>query len=182
MPSCLLVSSVFPLSLSWWTLFSLSSSQNILTKLFIYLLLSLTHGNNHGFFFWVKNSCKALYCHRVVPAPFFFFFFFFLSKKISQKHSLPKRNFCLKLSRTVMRVQRLTEYYGWSFNNGDLVLWVCNVFIFFKIKIALTWTVKTVHGSQIGWFNHGLNGSLLFLLRTVSRGKRTVIVRGSRFS
>ena len=80
------------------------------------------------FFFGVKNSCKALYCHRVVAAPFFFFFF--LSKKISQKHSLQKRNFRLKLSRTLMRVQRLTEYYGWSFNNGDLVLWVYNIFIF----------------------------------------------------
>ena len=85
-----------------------------LTKLFLYLLLSFTHRNNHGFFFfWVKNSCGALHCHCAVATPFFFsFFFFFLSKKISRKLSLPKRNFRLKLSRTLMRVQRLTEYYG----------------------------------------------------------------------
>ena len=43
---------------------------------------------------------------------FFFFSFFFLSKKISQKLSLLKRNFRLKLSRTLMRVQHLTKCYG----------------------------------------------------------------------
>ena len=101
--------------------------------------LSLPPSQSHSrkqswFFFWVKNSSRALHCHRTVDAPFFFFFsfFLFLSKKVSQKHSLPKRDFHLKLSRTLMRVQRLTECYGWSFNNGDLVLWVCNVFIFFN--------------------------------------------------
>ena len=56
----------------------------------------------------------------------------FLSKKISLKLSLLKRNFRLKLSRTLMRVQRLTECYGWNFNNGDLVLRVCNIYIFFN--------------------------------------------------
>ena len=55
-------------------------------------------------------------------------FFFVLSKK-SHK-SLPKRNFRPKLTRKLMRVQRLTESYGWSFNNSDLVLWVYNIFIF----------------------------------------------------
>ena len=60
MPSCLHISSVFPLSLSWWTLFSLSSSQNLLTKLFISLLLSLTHGNNHGFFFWCQKLLQSI--------------------------------------------------------------------------------------------------------------------------
>ena len=44
--------------------------------------------------------------------PFLLIFIFFLSKKVSQKHSLLKRNFCLKLSRTLMRIQRLTECYG----------------------------------------------------------------------
>ena len=62
------------------------------------------------------------------------FLFFFWSKKNSQKLSLPKRNFCLKLSRTLMWVQCLIECYRWSFNNGDLVLWVCNVFIFYFLK------------------------------------------------
>ena len=94
------------------------------------------------FFGGVKNSCRALHCHRAVAAPFFLFSFFFLSKKVSQKHSLLKRNFCLKLSRTLMRIQRLTECYGWTFNNGDLVLWVCNIFIYFLIKIALNWINK----------------------------------------
>ena len=113
-----------------------SSSQisSVLTKLFLCLLLSFTHGNNHGFFFfWSKTLAE----HYIVTVQWlllssFPFFFFFLSKKISQKLSLPKRNFRLKLSRTLMRVQRLTERYGWSFNNGDLVLWVWNVFIFFN--------------------------------------------------
>ena len=63
------------------------------------------------FFFWVKNSCRALHCHCAVATPFFFSFFFW-SKKSSQKLSLPKRNFHLKLSRTLMQVQRLTECYG----------------------------------------------------------------------
>ena len=72
-----------------------------------------------SFFFLVKNSCRALHCHYAVAAPLFFFYLFIFSKKISQKLSLPNRNFRLKLSRTLMRVQRLTECYGWSFNNGD---------------------------------------------------------------
>ena len=95
-----------------------------------------------SFFLGVKNSCRALHCHRAMVAPFFFFsffsslffFFFGCQKKISQKLSLLKRNFRLKLSRTLMWVQHLTKCYGWSFNNGDLVLWVCNVFIFFINK------------------------------------------------
>ena len=64
------------------------------------------------FFFGVKNSCRALHCHHAVAAPFFFFYLFIFSKKISQKLSLPNRNFRLKLSRTLMRVQRLIECYG----------------------------------------------------------------------
>ena len=121
------------LSLFWWTLFSLFFTNFlVLTKLYLCsFLVSLTE-TIMGFVFLVKNSCRALCCHRAVATPSFLSFFFFWSKKISQKHLLPKRNFRLKLFRTLMRVQRLTKCYGWSFNNGDLVLWVCNVFIFFN--------------------------------------------------
>ena len=119
-------------------------------KLFLNLL-SFTHGNNHGFFLSFFCLSKTLAKHYTVTVQWLllsssFLFFFFLSKKIPQKLSLPKRKFCLKLSRTLMWVQRLTECYGWSFNNGDLVLWVCN--FFFLIKIALIWTTRIAHGSQ----------------------------------
>ena len=139
MPSCLHVSSGNPISFLMNTLLSFFFTNLLIPhKALPLLLLSLTHGNNHGFFFWVKNSCRALHSHRAMVAPFFFFSFFFsfffLSKKISEKLSLLKRNFRLKLSRTLMWVQHLTKCYGWSFNNGDLVLWVCNVFIFFINK------------------------------------------------
>ena len=124
MPSCLHVSSGNSFSFLMNTLLSFFFT-NLLSphKTLPLLLLSLTDGNNHGFFFWVKNSWRVLHCHRAVATPFFFFFFFLVNKNFA-KHSLPKRNFHLKLSRTLMRVQHLTECYGWSFNNGDLVLWV----------------------------------------------------------
>ena len=87
-----------------------------LTKLFLYLLLSFTHGNNHGFFFFFLACQKLLQSITLSPCSgcsfLLLFFFLFLSKKISQKLSLPKRKFCLKLSRTLMRVQRLIECYG----------------------------------------------------------------------
>ena len=204
MPGCLHVSSVF--HLSNFLFFDEPSSHSFFFAKTLPLPPSQFHSRKTimVFFFWVKNSCRALHCHRAVVAPFFFFFFFFflvkkkkktlplppqfhswkqswllfffflvcqkilqsitlspcsgcsflllffflfLSKKISQKLSLLKRKFCLKLSRTLMRVQRLIECYGWSFNNGDLVLWVCN-FFFLLIKIALIWTARTVHDSQ----------------------------------
>ena len=151
MPMPLHVFSEFPFFLFLWTLFTLYSSQisSVLTKLFLCLLLNFTHGNNHGFFFFFGGQ-KLLQSIILSPCSgcsfLLLFFFLFLSKKISQKLSLLKRKFCLKLSRTLMRVQRLIECYGWSFNNGDLVLWVCN-FFFLLIKIALIWTARTVHGS-----------------------------------
>ena len=99
------------------------------------------HSRKQSWFFFIFGGQKLLQSITFSPCNgcsflllFFFFSFFFLSKKISQKLSLLKRNFRLKLSRTLMRVQHLTKCYGWSFNNGDLVLWVCNVFIFFKNK------------------------------------------------
>ena len=65
------------------------------------------------FFFW---GSKTLAEHCIVIVQWLplssYFHFFFLSKKVSQKHSLLKRNFCLKLSRTLMRIQHLTECYG----------------------------------------------------------------------
>ena len=87
------------------------------------------------FFFFGQKLLRSItlsLCSGYSFLLFLFFFFFFLSKKNSQKLSLLKRNFHLKLSRTLMQVQHLTECYGWSFNNGDLVLWVYNVFIFFN--------------------------------------------------
>ena len=39
------------------------------------------------FFFWVKNSCRALHCHRAMADPFFFLFFF-LGKKLLQSITL----------------------------------------------------------------------------------------------
>ena len=130
MPSCLHVSSGNPFSLLMSTLLSFFFTNLLIPhKTLPLLLLSLTHGNNHGFF-WVKNSCRALHWS---PCSGYSFLLLFFVKKISQKHSLSKINFRLKLYRTLMRVQRLTECYDWSFNNGDLMLWVCNV-LFFKWK------------------------------------------------
>ena len=96
--------------------------------------------------FLVKKSWRALRRHCAVAAPFFlslslfsFLFFFFWSKKSlrRQKHSMAKSIFCPKLTGTLMRVQHLTKSYDWSFNNGDLVLWVYKCFIFL-IKIVIT--------------------------------------------
>ena len=86
------------LSLLWWTLFSLSSSQisSVLTKLFIcFFSISLAE-TIMGFVFLVKNSCRALCCHRAVAAPFFFFsffFFFFFFKKNFTEALIAKKKF-----------------------------------------------------------------------------------------
>ena len=46
------------------------------------------------FFFWVKNSCRALHCHCAMAAPFFFFsFFFFLVKKKFTKALIAEKKF-----------------------------------------------------------------------------------------
>ena len=65
------------------------------------------------FFFFFGSKTLAEHCIVIVQwLPLSSYFHFFFSKKVSQKHSLLKRNFCLKLSRTLMQIQRLTECYG----------------------------------------------------------------------
>ena len=137
-PSCLhwytfLQSSVFPLSLFWWTLFTLSSSQvSLVSQNSSSTSFSVSLTETIMVFFFLGQKLLRRITLSLCSGYSFLLFLFFLSKKSSQKLSLPKRNFHLKLSRTLMQVQRLTECYGWSFNNGDLVLWVYNVFIFFN--------------------------------------------------
>ena len=75
-----------------------------------------------------------------------------------------------------------TSNSGWSFNHGDKVLWASKFFFFFFFKKALTWTMRTVHGSQIGRFNCSSNSFMLFVHRTVLVLKKTVLVRASRLS
>ena len=91
------VSSTFPLSLFWWSLFSLSSSQisSILTKLFLCLLLSLTHENNHDFIFGSKTLAE----HCIVTVQWMllssssFLFFFFCQKKFRRSTHCRKEIF-----------------------------------------------------------------------------------------
>ena len=91
------ISSTFPLSLFWWTLFSLSSSQisSILTKLFLCLLLSLTHENNHDFIFGSKTVAE----HCIVTVQWMllssssFLFFFFCQKKFRRSTHCRKEIF-----------------------------------------------------------------------------------------
>ena len=46
-----------------------------------------------GFVFLVKNSCRALCCHRAVATPSFLSFFFFLVKKNFAEALIAKKKF-----------------------------------------------------------------------------------------
>ena len=62
------------------------------------------------FFFWGQKLLQSITLSLCSGCSFLLLLLLlFLSKKISLKLSLLKRNFRLKLSRTLMRVQRLTE-------------------------------------------------------------------------
>ena len=91
MPSCLhrykfLQCSLFPFFDEPSSLFILhkspQSSQNSSSASFSVSLMETIM-----VFFWVKNSCRALHCHRAMAAPFFFlFFFFFFGSKTLAGH------------------------------------------------------------------------------------------------
>ena len=129
MPSCLHVSSGNSFSFLMNTLLSFFFT-NLLSphKTLPLLLLSLTHGNNHGFFFWVKNSWRVLHCHRAVATPFSSFFFFW-SIKISQSTHCQKEIF------TWNYPEHWCEFNVWQnvmVEASTMVIWCCecNAFIF----------------------------------------------------
>ena len=127
------------------------------------------------FFFWVKNSCRALHCHRAVAAPFFFFsFFLFCQKKFCRSSHRQKENFGWNYPK------HWCEFNVWQnvmVEASTMVIWCCEsvIFFFFKIKIALIWTTRT------GRSDRGSYESLLFLHEVVFDVKRIVILSGSRF-
>ena len=115
MPSCLHISSGNSFSFLMNTLLSFFFT-NLLRphKTLPLLLLSLTHGNNHGFFFWVKNSCRALHCHGAVAAPFYFFsFLFFFVKKNFAEALIAKTKI---LSETIQKIYASSTF--------DRMLWL----------------------------------------------------------
>ena len=67
------------------------------------------------FFLSIKNSCRALHCHRAVAAPFFFFsfLFFFLVKKNFAKALIAKKKI---LSETIQNIDASSTF--------DRMLWL----------------------------------------------------------
>ena len=118
--------------------------------------LSLTHGNNHVFFFFFLSKNLAEHCivtvQWPVAAPFFFFFFFFFFY-FCQKN-FAEALICWKEIFAWNYPEHWCEYNVWQnvmVEASTMVIWCCEfvMFLFFiLIKIALTWTMKTVHGSQ----------------------------------
>ena len=128
------VSSTFPLSLFWWTLFSLSSSQisSILTKLFLCLLLSLTHENNHDFIFGSKTLAE----HCIVTVLWMllssssFLFFFFCQKKFRRSTHCWKEIFAWNYP------EHWCEFNIWQnvmVEPSTMVIWCCESVMFLFI-------------------------------------------------
>ena len=103
--------------------------------------------SSSSFFFWVKNSCRALHCHCAVAAPFFFlFFFFFWSKKFHRSSHCWNEIFAWNYP------EHWCEFNIWQnvmVEASTMVIWCCEsvMFLFFLIKIALNWTTRTAHDS-----------------------------------
>ena len=121
-----------------------------LTKLFLYLLLSFTHRNNHGFFFfWSKTLAE----HYIVTAQWlllssfpFFFFFFFCQKKVHRSSHCRKEIF------TWNYLEHWCKFNVWQnvmVEASTMVIWCCEsiMFLFFLIKIALIWNARITHSS-----------------------------------
>ena len=53
------------------------------------------------FFGGVKNSCRALHCHRAVAAPFFLFSFFFFVKKSFAEALIVEKKFLLEIIQNI---------------------------------------------------------------------------------
>ena len=90
------------------------------------------------FFFWVKNSCRALHCHRAMVAPFFFFsffsslFFFFLVVK----KKFPRSSHCWKEIFAWNYLEHWCEFNIWQnvmVEASTMVIWCCEsvMFLFF---------------------------------------------------
>ena len=99
------------------------------------------------FFFLVKNSCRALHCHYAVATSFFFSFLFFCQKKFHRSSHCRKEIFAWNYS------EHWCEFNIWQnvmVEASTMVIWCCEsiMFLLFLIKIALTWTARTAHGSQ----------------------------------
>ena len=120
--------------------------------------LSLTHGNNyvfsflfHFYFFIFGSKTLAKHCivtvQWPVAAPFFFlFFFFFRSKKFHRSSHCWNEIFVWNY------LEHWCEFNIWQnvmVEASTMVIWCCEsvMFLFFLIKIALSWTTKTAHGS-----------------------------------
>ena len=125
-----------------------SSSQisSVLTKLFLCLLLSFTHGNNHGFFLGQKllqsitlSLCSG--CSFLLPLLFFFW-----SKKFHRSSHCWNEIFAWNYP------EHWCEFNIWQnvmVEASTIVIWCCEsvMFLFFLIKIALSWTTRTAHDS-----------------------------------
>ena len=91
-----------------------------------------------SFFLGVKNSCRALHCHRAMVAPFFFFsffsslFFFFLVVK----KKFPRSSHCWKEIFAWNYLEHWCEFNIWQnvmVEASTMVIWCCEsvMFLFF---------------------------------------------------
>ena len=83
------------------------------------------------FFFGVKNSCRALHCHRAVAAPFFLFsFFFFCQKKFRRSTHCWKEIFAWNYP------EHWCEFNVWQnvmVEPSTMVIWCCESVMFLFI-------------------------------------------------
>ena len=89
---------VFPLLYFFFT--------NLLTKLFLRVLLSLTHGNSHDYFSFGQKIMKSITSSPCSGCSFLSFFLLFV-KKISQKAEAlsAKKHFSLETDRNVPKLR-----------------------------------------------------------------------------